>query len=94
MHIAPQAVAVYLVMFTASLGGAILTEAGLSFIGVGIPPPTASWGNMLGEASVVWAPPWWLVVFPGAAITVAVLSFNLLGDGIRDAMDPRLRGTR
>ena len=93
-HIAPQAVAVYLVMFTASLGGAILTEAALSFIGVGIPPPTASWGNMLGEASNVYPPAWWYVIFPGVLITVTVLAFNLFGDGLRDVLDPRLRGTR
>ncbi len=94
LHIAPQCIAPYIVLATTQLGAAMITEASLSFLGVGIPPPTPTWGNMLGEASVVWAPPWWLVVFPGAAITVAVLSFNLLGDGIRDAMDPRLRGTR
>ena len=94
LHIAPQAVAVTLVMFTASLGGAILTEAALSFIGVGIPPPTASWGNMLGEASNVYPPNWWYVIMPGVLITVTVLAFNLLGDGLRDVLDPRLRGSR
>ena len=94
LHIAPQTIAVYLVMFSASLGGAILTEAALSFIGVGIPPPTASWGNMLGEASIIYPPIWWYVVIPGVLITVTVLAFNLLGDGLRDVLDPRLRGTR
>ena len=94
IHIAPQTIAVYLVMFTAGLGGAILTEAALSFIGVGIPPPTASWGNMLGEASARYPPHWWYVIIPGVLITVTVLAFNLLGDGLRDVMDPRLRGTR
>ena len=94
LHIAPQAMAVYLVMFTASLGGAILTEAALSFIGVGIPPPTASWGNMLGEASNRYPPHWWYVIFPGILITITVLAFNLFGDGLRDILDPRLRGTR
>ena len=94
LHIAPQTIAVYLVGFTAGLGGAILTEAALSFIGVGIPPPTASWGNMLGEASNIYPPDWWYVVFPGVLITVTVLAFNLLGDGLRDVLDPRLRGTR
>ena len=91
-HIAPQAVAVYLVIFTASLGGAILTEAALSFLGVGIPPPTPSWGNILGEASNIYPPHWWIVVSPGVLITITVLAFNLFGDGLRDVLDPKLRG--
>ena len=94
LHIAPQTIAVYLVMFTASLGGAILTEAALSFIGAGIPPPTASWGNMLGEAANTYPPNWWFVIVPGVLITVTVLAFNLFGDGLRDVLDPRLRGSR
>ena len=94
VHIAPQAVAVYLVMFTASLGGAILTEAALSFLGVGIQPPTPSWGNMLGQSATEYPPNWWYVVWPGVFITLTVLVFNLFGDGIRDVLDPRLRGSR
>ena len=63
------------------------------FLGVGIPPPTPTWGNMLADSlNAGLVPPWWLVLFPGAAITLTVLAFNLLGDGIRDALDPRLRG--
>lgn len=92
-HVAPQCVAPYLIVFTASVGAAIITEASLSFLGVGIPPPTPTWGTMLGEASNLFTPHWWMVVFPGIFITVTVLAFNLFGDGVRDILDPRLRGT-
>jgi ABC-type dipeptide/oligopeptide/nickel transport system permease subunit len=94
LHVAPQCVAPYLVLATVHLGTAIVIEASLSFLGLGIRPPTATWGGMLGEAATLLVPNWWMVVFPGLFITVAVLSFNLFGDGIRDAVDPRLRGTR
>jgi len=91
-HILPQCVAPYLILATTHLGVAIIIEASLGFLGVGIPPPTPTWGNMLSDAlNAGLVPPWWLVLFPGLAITVTVLAFNLLGDGIRDAMDPRLR---
>ena len=93
MHVAPQCIAPFLIVFTANLGVAIVTEASLSFLGVGIPPPAPTWGTQLGEASNHLFPPWWLVVFPGVFITVTVLAFNLFGDGLRDALDPRLRGT-
>jgi ABC-type dipeptide/oligopeptide/nickel transport system permease subunit len=92
-HILPQCVAPYMVLATAHLGVAIIIEASLGFLGVGIPPPTPTWGNMLSDAlNSGLVPPWWLVLFPGLAITVTVLAFNLLGDGIRDLLDPRLRG--
>lgn len=91
VHVAPQTVAPFIVIFTASLGTAILTEASLGFLGLGIAPPTATWGGMLGEAAVTLIPDWWMVVFPGIFITVAVLAFNLLGDGLRDVLDPRTR---
>ncbi len=92
-HILPQCVAPYLILATTHLGVAIIIEASLGFLGVGIPPPTPTWGNMLADSlNAGLVPPWWLVLFPGAAITLTVLSFNLLGDGIRDALDPRLRG--
>jgi ABC-type dipeptide/oligopeptide/nickel transport system permease subunit len=65
-------------------------EAALGFLGVGIPPPTPTWGNMLADSLTSLVPHWWLVLFPGLAITVTVLAFNLLGDGIRDTLDPRL----
>jgi ABC-type dipeptide/oligopeptide/nickel transport system permease subunit len=92
-HILPQCIAPYLILATTHLGVAIIIEASLGFLGVGIPPPTPTWGNMLADAlNSGLVPPWWLVLFPGAAITLTVLAFNLLGDGIRDALDPRLRG--
>jgi ABC-type dipeptide/oligopeptide/nickel transport system permease subunit len=92
-HILPQCVAPYLILATTHLGVAIIIEAALGFLGVGIPPPTPTWGNMLADSlNAGLIPPWWLVLFPGAAITLTVLAFNLLGDGIRDALDPRLRG--
>ena len=92
-HILPQCIAPYLILATTHLGVAIIIEASLGFLGVGIPPPMPTWGNMLADAlNSGLVPPWWLVLFPGAAITITVLAFNLLGDGIRDALDPRLRG--
>lgn len=90
-HIAPQCVAPVLVIATLNLGGAIFAEAALSFLGVGIPPPTASLGNMLGGVlAQSFKPPWWLAIFPGAAIALTVLTANLLGDALRDFLDPRL----
>ncbi len=92
-HVAPQCVAPLLVVASASLGGAIFTEAALSYLGLGVPPPDPSWGNMLGGILVAsFKPPWWLVVFPGFAITLTILAFNLFGDALRDHLDPRLRG--
>ncbi len=93
-HILPQCVAPYLILATTHLGVAIVIEASLGFLGVGIPPPMPTWGNMLADSlNAGLVPPWWLVLFPGLAITVTVLAFNLLGDGIRDLLDPRLRGS-
>jgi ABC-type dipeptide/oligopeptide/nickel transport system permease subunit len=92
-HIAPQCVAPMLVLISLNLGGAIFTEAALSFLGVGVPPPDPSWGNMLGGVMAEqFRPSWWLVVFPGLAITLTVMATNLLGDALRDFLDPRLRG--
>jgi ABC-type dipeptide/oligopeptide/nickel transport system permease subunit len=92
-HILPQCIAPFLILATAHLGVAIVIEASLGFLGVGIPPPMPTWGNMLSDAlNSGLVPPWWLVLFPGVAITITVLAFNLLGDGIRDFLDPRLRG--
>jgi ABC-type dipeptide/oligopeptide/nickel transport system permease subunit len=93
-HILPQCMAPFLILATTHLGVAIIIEASLGFLGVGIPPPTPTWGNMLSDSlNAGLVPPWWLVLFPGLAITVTVLAFNLLGDGIRDRLDPRLRGS-
>jgi len=94
LHILPQCIAPYLILATTHLGVAIIIEASLGFLGVGIPPPTPTWGNMLAGSLTSLVPHWWLVFFPGLAITVTVLAFNLFGDGIRDALDPRLRGSR
>lgn len=92
-HILPQCIAPFLILATTHLGVAIIIEASLGFLGVGIPPPNPTWGNMLADAlNSGLVPPWWLVLFPGIAITITVLAFNLLGDGIRDMLDPRLRG--
>lgn len=92
-HIAPQCAATFLVLATAHLGAAIVIEASLGFLGVGVTPPTPSWGNMLGGVLAnTYRPIWWLVVFPGLAISLTVLAFNLLGDALRDALDPKLRG--
>jgi len=90
LHVLPQCVAPYLVLATTHLGVAIVIEAALGFLGVGVPPPTPTWGNMLADAITGLIPYWWLVLFPGLAITVTVLAFNLLGDGIRDTLDPKL----
>ncbi len=91
-HVTPQCGAPFLVLATAHLGVAILIEASLGFLGAGVPPPTATWGNMLALASTsTFKPLWWLVIFPGLAITITVLAFNLLGDALRDVLDPRLR---
>lgn len=94
-HLTPQCVAVYVVLITTQLGVAIVIEASLGFLGVGIPPPTPTWGNMMGGAVAnVLIPHWPLVVFPGITITVVVLAFNFFGDAIRDICDPRLRNSK
>jgi peptide/nickel transport system permease protein len=90
LHVLPQCIAPYLVLATTHLGVAIVIEAALGFLGVGVPPPTPTWGNMLADAITGLVPHWWLVLFPGLAITVTVLAFNLVGDGIRDTLDPKL----
>jgi peptide/nickel transport system permease protein len=92
-HILPNIMAVIIVVATARLGSAILVESSLSFLGLGPPPPTPTWGAMLsGDAIYIMHTAWWLAVFPGAAITLVVLGFNLFGDALRDVLDPRLRG--
>jgi ABC-type dipeptide/oligopeptide/nickel transport system permease subunit len=92
-HLAPQCVAPLLVVASFNLGTAIFAEAALSFLGVGVPPPTPTWGSMLGGVlAEAFKPPWWLVVFPGLAITVTIISANLLGDALRDFLDPKMQG--
>jgi peptide/nickel transport system permease protein len=92
-HVLPNTLAPLIVLATAQLGSAILTEASLSFLGLGIPEPHPSWGRMLSESAAEYvrtAP--WLVIFPGLAISLAVFGTNLLGDALRDILDPRQRG--
>jgi peptide/nickel transport system permease protein len=90
-HLLPNAVSPVFVAASFGVAGAILTETGLSFLGFGVPPPTASWGELLNQSRQYVLRAWWLVTFPGIAIFVTVTAFNLIGDGLRDAMDPRLR---
>jgi peptide/nickel transport system permease protein len=90
-HILPNAMAPVLVAMTLGIPAAILTESGLSFLGLGVQPPHATWGNILNEGKDAIELAWWLSVYPGVAILLTVLSYNLLGEGIRDALDPRLR---
>lgn len=93
LHILPNIMAVVIVVVTARFGAAILVESSLSFLGLGPPPPTPTWGSMLsGDAIYIMHTAWWLAVFPGLAITLVVLGFNLFGDALRDVLDPRLRG--
>jgi peptide/nickel transport system permease protein len=90
VHILPNVVAPILVSATLGVGGAILTESALSFLGLGVQPPMASWGNILAIGRDYLHIAWWLSVFPAIAILVTVLSFNLLGEGLRDVLDPRV----
>ena len=95
VHILPNVLAPWLILASAGLGSAILAEASLSFLGLGIPPPTASWGRMLSGAAsryIRTAP--LLVIWPGLALTVVVFAYNVFGDALRDVWDPRLRGSR
>ncbi len=89
LDILPNLLAPVLVLATLYIPTAIVFEATLSFLGLGIQPPTASWGNILSDAQNFYQVAWWYVVFPAAALLITTLAFNLLGDGIRDAMDPR-----
>lgn len=91
-HILPNVTAPLIVQTTFNLSTAILTESTLSFLGLGIQPPDPSWGTMLSVGRVYMELAWWLAIFPGVAIMIGVMGFNLLGDGLRDVLDPRLRG--
>ena len=90
-HLLPNTLSPVFVSATFGVAGAILTESGLSFLGFGVPPPTASWGEILKQSQSYVDFAWWLVAFPGIAVFVSVVAFNLMGDGLRDALDPRLR---
>lgn len=90
-HIVPNVLSPLLVQATFVFAEAIISEAALSFLGAGIPAPEASWGNILQASKLVIYKAWWMVVFPGATLVLSVLSLNLLGDGLRDLLDPRVK---
>jgi peptide/nickel transport system permease protein len=90
-HILPNAITPIIVGATLGVGNAIITESSLSFLGLGVAPPTPSWGNMLQDAQSTMATKPWLTIFPGLAILITVLCVNFLGDGLRDALDPRTK---
>jgi peptide/nickel transport system permease protein len=92
MHVIPNALPPMMVQVSLNMGWAILNAAGLSFIGLGVSPPAAEWGIMVAEgASYIISGEWWVALFPGAVLMLAVFTFNLLGDGLRDLIDPRKR---
>ncbi len=91
-HIIPNAMGPVLVAATLGVGSAILVESALSFLGIGVQPPTPSWGGILASGKDNIEIAWWLSFFPGLAILLAVLGYNLLGEGLRDLLDPRIRG--
>ena len=90
-HILPNAWAPLLVAFTLDIGGTILSASGLSFIGLGAEPYAAEWGRLVSDGRTYFPQDWWLILFPGLAIAFTTLGFNLLGDGIRDVVDPKNR---
>jgi len=90
-HIVPNVMGPVIVAATLGIGNIILIEAGLSFLGMSVPPPTASWGNIIDGGREYLVQAWWVSTFPGLAIVVTVIAFNLIGDGLRDAFDPRVR---
>jgi peptide/nickel transport system permease protein len=90
-HVLPNVAAPVIVQTSLSLAFAILLEAALSYVGAGVQRPTPAWGLLLADAQRFMAQGWWLSVFPGLAIFVTVMAFNLVGDGLRDALDPRQR---
>lgn len=90
-HLIPNAIGPVFVSATLGIGGAILTESALSFLGIGVQPPTPSWGNILMDGKSTLGVAWWLTVFPGLFILFTVLSYNLLSEGLRDMLEPKLR---
>jgi peptide/nickel transport system permease protein len=93
-HVLPNALTPVLVVATLSLGGNLITESSLSFLGLGVDPQTPSWGSMLADGRPYLNTAWWVSALPGLAISLTVLAVNLLGDWLRDELDPRLRGSR
>ncbi len=90
-HVLPNVLSPVYVVATLGIGGAILTESALSFLGIGVQPPTPSWGNILTQAKDTIEVAWWLSLYPGLAIFLTVMGYNLLGEGLRDVFDPRRR---
>ncbi|HEX6694892.1 MAG TPA: ABC transporter permease, partial [Longimicrobiales bacterium] len=90
-HLIPNVLAPVIVTATLGIGNTIVLEAGLSFLGMGVQPPTPTWGSMVAEGRDNLIGAWWVATFPGLIIVLVVLAFNLVGDGLRDALDPRLR---
>jgi peptide/nickel transport system permease protein len=90
-HVIPNVLAPVIVTATLGIGNVIVLEAGLSFLGLGLQPPTPSWGSMVADGRDFLLNAWWISTFPGLAIVLTVVAFNLVGDGLRDALDPRLR---
>lgn len=88
-HLIPNGIGPVLVSFVFGVAGAILTEAGLSFLGLGVQPPEPSWGNILMEGKALLGVGWWVILFPGLAILITVIAFNLLGEGLRDMLNPK-----
>jgi peptide/nickel transport system permease protein len=91
VHLIPNVLGPVIVAATLGIGNTIVLEASLSFLGLGVQPPTPSWGTMVNDGKSLMLQAWWLSLFPGLAIVITVLCFNLVGDGLRDALDPRLR---
>jgi peptide/nickel transport system permease protein len=87
----PNVLAPVIIAATLGIGNVIVLEAGLSFLGLGLEPPTPSWGSMVADGRDLLLNAWWISTFPGLAIVLTVVAFNLVGDGLRDALDPRLR---
>ncbi|MGH9892378.1 MAG: ABC transporter permease, partial [bacterium] len=90
-HILPNSLAPIIVAATLGVAGAIIAESTLSFLGLGIQPPTPAWGNLLGEGRVYMLNSWWIAAFPGLAIFVTTLAINLMGNGLRDWLDPHMK---
>ncbi|HET6317821.1 MAG TPA: ABC transporter permease, partial [Chloroflexota bacterium] len=91
-HLLPHLASVAIVYATLGIAATVLTEASLSYLGIGVRPPTASWGSLIREGQQYYRAAPWLILFPGLALTLAVMGFNLLGDGLRDALDPMQKG--
>jgi peptide/nickel transport system permease protein len=91
LHVLPNILSPIIVRTSIGMGGTILTAAALGFLGLGAPPPTPEWGRMIAEARQFLPDAWWYAAAPGIAIFLVVMGFNLLGDGLRDVLDPRLK---